>query len=140
MIKYRFSFHPLPQVDGKLLQFEGGLSVTSVVLTGAAKLATKAKKKLPVTGDQAVKFANYLLSRKSVQQAKGVLHLLEAVTTLASNPQYVPLSVSLASAIAVSQAEPSVVVSVTDIAGGSPGAMQVRAKYMYSKSSKTGHG
>jgi len=48
-----------------------------------------------------------------------------AVTTLASNPQYVPLSVSLASAIAVSQAEPSVVVSVTDIAGGSPGAMQV---------------
>merc|ERR1712142_1318263 len=27
------------EVDGKMLQFEGGLSVTSVVLTGAAKLA-----------------------------------------------------------------------------------------------------
>ena len=114
------------EVDGKLLQFEGGLSVTSVVLTGAANLALKAKKKLPVTGDQAVKFANYLMSRKSVQQSKGIFHLLEAVATMSSNPQHVPLSVSLASAIAVSAAEPNVVLSVTDIGGGSPGAMTVK--------------
>jgi len=114
------------EVDGKMLQFEGGLSVTSVVLTGAAKLATKAKKKLPVSGEQAVKFANYLVSRKSVQQTKGVFHLLEAVTTMASNPQHVPLAITLASAVAVSAAEPSVVVSVTDLAGGSPGDMQVK--------------
>ncbi len=58
------------EVDGNLLQFEGGLSVTSIVLTGAANLAAKTKKALPLTGDQAVKFANYLLSRKSVQQPK----------------------------------------------------------------------
>jgi len=114
------------EVDGKLLQFEGGLSVTSVVLTGAANLALKAKKKLPVTGEQAVKFANYLMSRKSVQQTKGIFHLLEAVATMSSNPQHVPLSVSLASAIAVSAAEPNVVLSVTDIGGGSPGAMTVK--------------
>jgi len=114
------------EVDGKMLQFEGGLSVTSVVLTGAAKLATKAKKKLPVTGEQAVKFANYLVSRKSVQQTKGVFHLLEAVSTMASNPQHVPLAITLASAVAVSAAEPNVVVSVTDLAGGSPGDMQVK--------------
>jgi len=113
------------EVDGKLLQFEGGLSVTSVVLTGAANLAIKAKNKLPVTGEQAVKFANYLMSRKSVQQAKGIFHLLEAISTMAANPQHVPLSVSLASAISVSSAEPNVVVSVTDLAGGNPGAMAV---------------
>jgi oligosaccharyltransferase complex subunit delta (ribophorin II) len=111
------------EVDGKLLQFEGGLSVTSVVLTGAANLATKAKKKLPVTGEQAVKFANYLMSRKSVQQIKGIFHLLEAVFTMAANPQHVPLSVSLSSAVSVSAAESNVVVSVTDLAGGSPGPM-----------------
>jgi len=58
------------EVDGRLLQFEGGLSVTSVVLTGAAALAQKAKKPLPLTGDQMVKFANYLMSRRSVQQVK----------------------------------------------------------------------
>jgi len=109
------------EVDGKMLQFEGGLSVTSVVLTGAAKLAIKAKKLLPVTGDQAVKFANYLMSRKSVQQAKGAFHLLEAVTTMASNPQHIPLVIALASPVSVSAENPHVVVSVTDLAGGSPG-------------------
>ncbi len=30
------------EVDGRMLQFEGGLSVTSVVLTGAAALTKKA--------------------------------------------------------------------------------------------------
>ena len=58
------------EVDGRLLQFEGGLSVTSVVLTGAAALAQKTKKPLPLTGEQFVKFANYLISRRSVQQVK----------------------------------------------------------------------
>eukprot|EP00092_Neocalanus_flemingeri_P015901 GFUD01017218.1.p1 GENE.GFUD01017218.1~~GFUD01017218.1.p1 ORF type:complete len:629 (-),score=198.59 GFUD01017218.1:211-2097(-) len=109
------------EVDGKMLQFEGGLSVTSVVLTGAAKLAIKAKKLLPVAGDQAVKFANYLMSRKSVQQPKGAFHLLEAVTTMASNPQHIPLVIALASPVSVSAENPHVVVSVTDLAGGSPG-------------------
>merc|ERR1711892_547803 len=109
------------EVDGKMLQFEGGLSVTSVVLTGAAKLAIKAKKLLPVTGEQAVKFGNYLMSRKSVQQAKGAFHLLEAVTTMASNPQHIPVVIALASPVSVSAENPHVVVSVTDLAGGSPG-------------------
>jgi len=42
------------------------LSVTSVMLTGTASLAVKAKKLLPVTGDQAVKFVNALASLVSV--------------------------------------------------------------------------
>jgi len=114
------------EVDGKMLQFEGGLSVTSVVLTGAARLATKTKKLLPVTGDQAVKFANYLMSRKSVQQTKGAFHLLEAVLTMSNNPQYIPISVSLASPVSLSSDNPHLVVSVTDLAGGSPpAAMEV---------------
>jgi len=114
------------EVDGKMLQFEGGLSVTSVVLTGAARLATKTKKLLPVTGEQAVKFANYLMSRKSVQQTKGAFHLLEAVLTMSNNPQYIPISVSLASPVSLSSDNPHLVVSVTDLAGGSPpAAMEV---------------
>merc|ERR1711892_92287 len=109
------------EVDGKMLQFEGGLSVTSVVLTGAAKLAIKAKKLLPVTGEQAVKFGNYLMSRKSVQQPKGAFHLLEAVVTMANNPQHIPVVIALASPVSVSAENPHVAVSVTDLAGGSPG-------------------
>merc|ERR1719431_1876982 len=113
------------EVDGKMLQFEGGLSVTSVVLTGAARLAVKAKKMLPVTGEQAVKFGNYLISRKSVQQPKGAFHLLEAVMTMANNPQHIPLVIALASPVSVSAENPLVVVSVTDLAGGSPGDFSV---------------
>merc|ERR1719436_253179 len=109
------------EVNGELLQFEGGLSVTSLLITGAAKLAVKSKKTLPLTGDQTIKFANYLMSRKSVQQPKGGYHLIEAVQVLASNPQYVPVVVALASPVAVSADNPNIVVSLTDLAGNSPG-------------------
>lgn len=109
------------EVNGEMLQFEGGLSVTSLLITGAAKLAVKAKKPLPLTGEQTIKFANYLMSRKSVQQVKGAHHLIEAVQILAANPQFVPVVVALASPVSVSSDSPSVVLSLTDLAGNSPG-------------------
>merc|ERR1712025_1550618 len=96
------------EVNGEMLQFEGGLSVTSVLITGAAKLAMASKKKMPINGDQTIKFANYLMSRKSVQQPKGAFHLLDAVQALASP-------------VAVSSDSPNIVVSLTDLAGNSPG-------------------
>jgi len=113
------------QVDGKMLQFEGGLSVTSILLTGAANLAAKVKKPLPLTGEQAVKFANYLMSRKSVQQAKGGLHLLEGVESMTGSAQFTPLTISLSSPVSVSAASPKVVLSVKDLKGNSPGDMKV---------------
>jgi len=107
------------EVDGKMLQFEGGLSVTSMLLTGAAKLAAKTKKPLPISADQAVKFANYLMSRKSVQQPKGALHLLEGVESMtgAAGAQFTPVSISLASSIAVTQSDPTIKLSVVDLKG-----------------------
>jgi len=113
------------EVDGKMLQFEGGLSVTSIILTGAAKLASKVKKPLPLTGEQAVKFSNYLLSRKSVQQAKGALHLLEGIESFSGDAQFTPVSISLVSSVAVDGGSPNVIVSVTDLKGASPGDMKV---------------
>ena len=108
-----------------MLQFEGGLSVTSIVLTGAFALAEKVGKSVPMTGEQAVKFSNYLMSRKSVGQAKGGFHLLEAVLTMANNKQHVPVSVSLAGSVAVSSTHPVITVLVSDLAGGSLGQMEV---------------
>lgn len=116
------------EVDGRMLQFEGGLSVTSVVLTGAAALGQKAKKPLPLTGDQLVKFANYLMSRRSVQQVKGAVHLLEAVEVMAKNSQAVPLVVALPggrAATAISRDTPLLTVAVTDLKGGNPGELKV---------------
>jgi len=114
------------EVDGKMLQFEGGLSVTSIVLTGAASLAAKVNKPMPISGEQAVKFANYLMSRKSVQQAKGGLHLLEGVESMTGKKaQFTPVAISLASQVSVSAAKPKVVISVNDLKGNSPGDMKV---------------
>lgn len=56
------------EIDGKLLQWEGGLSTTSLVLTGLLKFpAVKS-----LTQVQADKVANYLLSRVTVQTPRGM--------------------------------------------------------------------
>ena len=60
-------------------------SFSALVLSGAYRLAENSKKALPIKPDQAVKFANYLMSRKSVQMAKGVHYLLEAVSMMTNN-------------------------------------------------------
>jgi hypothetical protein len=58
---------------------------SALLVSGAYKLADTVKKPPPITGDQAVKFANYFLSRRSVQTAKGAYSLLEVVNTLTNN-------------------------------------------------------
>ncbi|XP_068992758.1 dolichyl-diphosphooligosaccharide--protein glycosyltransferase subunit 2 isoform X1 [Neodiprion pinetum] len=108
------------EVDGKYLQFEGGLSITSLVVKGAFQLSTNLKKKPPITSEQTVKFANYLLSRRSVQTSKGVVGLLAALSVLANNPFENPICIALADGgISVSSKQPLVSVKVCDILGRS---------------------
>lgn len=116
------------EVDGRMLQFEGGLSITALVLSGAYKLAESSNKPPPIKPDQAVKFANYLMSRKSVQVPKGVYYLLEAVTMFTTNKFHVPVSITLASNVAVSSEEPKVQVRVTDLVGSSLGPLKLTAE------------
>merc|ERR1712168_581610 len=74
---------------------------------------------------QAVKFANYFLSRKSVQQAKGAYHLLEALTTLTNNKFHVPVAVTNVANSVVSETAPNVQIKITDLLGKSLGKMDV---------------
>lgn len=105
------------EVDGQMYQFEGGLTVTNLILTGAYKLAEKIGKAPPISGIQATKFANYFLSRKSVQAAKGSFYLLDALSVLSSNPFHVPVAMTLASGATVSEDTPAVRVRITDVVG-----------------------
>ncbi|XP_023714512.1 dolichyl-diphosphooligosaccharide--protein glycosyltransferase subunit 2 [Cryptotermes secundus] len=105
------------EVDSRFLQFEGGLSITALLVSGAYKLADTVKKPPPITGDQAVKFANYFLSRRSVQTAKGAYSLLEVVHTLTNNKFHLPVAITLASPAAVSLEQPRVSVRVSDLLG-----------------------
>ncbi|XP_015115503.1 dolichyl-diphosphooligosaccharide--protein glycosyltransferase subunit 2 [Diachasma alloeum] len=106
------------EVDGKYLQFEGGLSVTSLVVTGIAGLSASQKTPPPVSGPQIVKITNYLLSRRSVQSPKGVVKLLAALRILANNEFNKPVCITLAEGgNIVSEQQPLVRVKVCDIMG-----------------------
>ncbi|XP_023287669.1 dolichyl-diphosphooligosaccharide--protein glycosyltransferase subunit 2 isoform X2 [Orussus abietinus] len=106
------------EVNGQYLQFEGGLSVTSLVVNGVFKLSSSLNKKPPLTSQQIVKLANYLLSRVSVQTPKGVISLLSALTTLATNEFEKPTCITLAEGgMSISVQQPLVKVKVCDILG-----------------------
>ncbi|CAB3360708.1 Hypothetical predicted protein [Cloeon dipterum] len=113
------------EVDGKILQFEGGISITALLVSGAYKLAAANDKKPPISGDQVTKFANFFISRKSVQSPKGVYSLLEVLQTLTSNKFHQPAVVTLASSSALTAAAPQVSVRVSDLLGRSLGPMSV---------------
>lgn len=83
------------EVDGKHLQFEGGLSITAAVISSVFKLTTSLNKPVPITTEQATKFASYFLSRRSVQTAKGVSSLLEVLETVAQSTTHAPVCVKL---------------------------------------------
>lgn len=57
----------------------------ALIVNGIYKLATGLNKQPPLTQEQAIKFANYFLSRKSVQTPKGVWSLLEALQIFSTN-------------------------------------------------------
>lgn len=106
------------EVDGRFLQFEGGLSVTSLLVNGIFKLSSSLKKKPPLTSQQTVKLTNYLLSRRSVQSPKGVVSLLSSLEILATNDFEKPICIALVEGgNIVSTKQPSVRVKVCNILG-----------------------
>merc|ERR1739844_174685 len=114
------------EINGKNLQFEGGLTVSSSVVSGAYALAKTVGKAPPISKMQSVKFANYFLSRKNVQQVKGAWSLLTALQTLSSNDFHIPVAITLASQPSVSDGSPKVKVQITNVMGGDLGAMDVQ--------------
>uniref|UniRef100_A0A182XZI5 Dolichyl-diphosphooligosaccharide--protein glycosyltransferase subunit 2 n=1 Tax=Anopheles stephensi TaxID=30069 RepID=A0A182XZI5_ANOST len=111
------AFVQADEVDGKMLQFEGGLSITALIVNGAFKLATTLSKPAPITTEQAVKFATYFLSRASVQTPKGVSLLLEALNLLATQKTIAPVCIRLADNGQLLPESPVLRVRVCDLLG-----------------------
>ncbi|XP_016947438.1 dolichyl-diphosphooligosaccharide--protein glycosyltransferase subunit 2 [Drosophila biarmipes] len=125
------------EVDGKLLQFEGGLSITSLIINGAFGVSKTFNKPLPVTADQAVKFANYFLSRRSVQTAKGAHVLIEALKTISGADKIAPVCVQLIGNGQLEAQSPTLNVAVVDLLGKplSPAPKAINAKVIRKKDS-----
>lgn len=113
------------EVDGKYLQFEGGLGITSTTISGMYHLAEAVNKTPAVTSEQAVKFTNYFLSRKFVQTVKGAAQLLDILRILATNKFHIPVAITIASNSALSEQNPSVQVRITNVLGASLGPLTV---------------
>lgn len=123
------------EVDGRLLQFEGGLSITALILNGVFGVSKAFNKPAPVTADQAVKFANYLLSRRSVQTAKGAHVLIEALKTISSADKVSPICIQLIGNGQLEAQSPTLNVAIVDLLGKplSPPVTSLSAKISVKK-------
>jgi len=115
------------EIDEIFLQFDGGLLTTAIVVDGAYKLAEAAKKAPTLTEDKVIQFANYFLSRKHAQLLSNAVATLSVVKTLTDNQFHVPVAVSLASQVSVSQSNPKVQVKVSNLLGKPIGKLTVTA-------------
>ena len=62
--------------------------------------------------DKVIKFTNYLLNRKHAQQLKNAAAILSVIKTLTDNQYHIPLAVTLASSVSVSEKNPVVQVRI----------------------------
>ncbi|KAG1665248.1 Dolichyl-diphosphooligosaccharide--protein glycosyltransferase subunit 2 [Nymphon striatum] len=116
------------EIDGKYLQFEGGIGVTAMIISGIYRLSETVKKTPPLTNDQVAKFSNYILNRKRSQAIRGLYYLLDSLKILTDNKFHVPVSITLASNVALSEENPIVKVRVTNLLGEPlPGKLTVTA-------------
>lgn len=82
------------EINGKQLQFEGGLSITALIINGVLKFSKSIGAAYPLTDDQLVKFITYFLSRSVVLQPKGASYLLEVLETIAADRKTAPIGIS----------------------------------------------
>lgn len=105
------------EVDGKMLQFEGGLSITSLVINGAFKVSKANGKAAPLSHEQAKKFATYFLSRRSVTTAKGASLLLESLKTLMEQKSIAPIAIRIADNGQLTPATPVLKIRISNLLG-----------------------
>lgn len=110
------------EVDGRFLQFEGGLGVTANIILGIYSLASSLNKPPGLSNEQVIKFTNYFLNRKTVQTVKGAADLLEVLKVLSQNNYHIPVCVSLYGSSSISEENPLVSVHVTNVLGQSLGS------------------
>ncbi|XP_028514017.1 dolichyl-diphosphooligosaccharide--protein glycosyltransferase subunit 2 isoform X2 [Exaiptasia diaphana] len=116
------------ETENTYLQFEGGLIPTAEVVTASYKLGEYLKKKPSITEDQAIKFANYLLTRKHVQSVKESFFLLRALNVLSNNDFHVPVVVQLYGSPLISTDSKFFKVRITNVLDKALGKMTVTAE------------
>ncbi|XP_030029149.2 dolichyl-diphosphooligosaccharide--protein glycosyltransferase subunit 2 [Manduca sexta] len=104
------------ETDSKALHFDGGLPTTSLLLTTITRSYKMLKKPTPLSEEQRYKFAEYLLSRRSVNSAKGAALLLDAALALADD-EPTPISIAIKGKKYITSESDSIEFAITDLIG-----------------------
>ncbi|KAG7310862.1 hypothetical protein JYU34_003693 [Plutella xylostella] len=102
--------------DARALHFEGGLPVTAALLGTVVRTYKAQNTPTPFTAEQRVKFAEYLLSRRSVTTARGAALLLEAALALADD-EPTPIAITIKGKKYITSESDSIEISITDLIG-----------------------
>ncbi|KAG1656935.1 Dolichyl-diphosphooligosaccharide--protein glycosyltransferase subunit 2 [Nymphon striatum] len=114
-----YAFHTASQLTGDLVAFYDRIED---VVVQADEIDGK------YLQDQVAKFSNYILNRKRSQAIRGLYYLLDSLKILTDNKFHVPVSITLASNVALSEENPIVKVRVTNLLGEPlPGKLTVTA-------------
>ncbi|XP_026492688.1 dolichyl-diphosphooligosaccharide--protein glycosyltransferase subunit 2 [Vanessa tameamea] len=104
------------ETDGRSLHFDGGLPVTSLVLSTIIRTYKSLGKPSPLSTEQRYKFGAYVLSRRSVTSPRGAALLLDAAAALAAD-QPTPISIVFKDKKFITSDSDSIEFSVTDLIG-----------------------
>ncbi|KAI2808529.1 proteasome regulatory particle base subunit [Blomia tropicalis] len=125
------------EINGKLLQFEGGLGVSAAIVNGIYQLATASNKPIGITNEQALKLVNYFLSRKYVLTAKGASEVIESLSLFANNKYHIPLIVSKYGSSSLSAENSILTIKVTNVLGLPVGPVTVTGTTLTPQGEKT---
>lgn len=126
------------EVDKNFLQYEGGVSVTCLVLEGIFNLCEKLKQ-IPPKFDQTrlTKFTNYLISKRYPTNPKTAYFLLRASLKLTNNQFYIPVVANRLSSIGISLTQPNLLIGLTNIIGTQIKQVQFNLEATSSKAQKS---
>ncbi|CAF2113081.1 unnamed protein product [Rotaria magnacalcarata] len=116
------------EIDGSILQYEGGIGATALIFNAFYEVAEKAGVPVKIDSKQLIKFATYFSSKRHVATLRSAYYLTKIFKHLSDNKNQVPVVVSRISPSAISPQNPSVLVSVTNILGQPIGEMSVVAE------------
>ncbi|XP_035449327.2 dolichyl-diphosphooligosaccharide--protein glycosyltransferase subunit 2 [Spodoptera frugiperda] len=102
--------------DARALHFDGGLPATATLLAAIHRTYKNLKKPSPLTEEQKYKFAEYLLTRRSVNTPKGACLLIEAANALADD-EPTPISISIKGKKFITSESDSIEFSISDLVG-----------------------
>ncbi|CAF0791471.1 unnamed protein product [Adineta steineri] len=116
------------EIDGRTLQYEGGVGTTALLVSAFYEVAEKAGAALRIDPKQLHKFASYFSTKRHVATLRSAYYLTKVFKYLSDNKNTMPVVVTRVSPSAISAQNPSVLVSVSNLLGQPVGEISVVAE------------